>query len=398
MPARARRLRATETQHSLELDPELAVQPSAAGAVITRIEDIMEAVVDGITEAKEVRIELKSAKNIHRRVGRDPSRFRDYVRFPGCNVQEARKFARVVLILQLSHDALVSGTVLTKRHIYYQHQELFEKQRTVDELVENIAFTLGVCRDDLNIAAMAKGIMVGSLSVQLLDNTSIDASAGGLGTTIPEAVFRSLSSTHFWQTSLHGPGLIVTAKGYPDMITLSFLRLAQERCPQLPMLALVDFDPDGMNIYRCYRYGAAQLQQEASERPLRLRLLGVTASQILNPTRPIPGSVSQTEEASQSSQSSSQRDILKTSISSTACRDPITRLTARDRKLAINTLTKLDQLTLKDDEATELTREIQIMLMMGTKAEIQWLDESGNISNWLDAQMGNMMQRTEDTL
>ncbi|KFA46462.1 hypothetical protein S40293_04246 [Stachybotrys chartarum IBT 40293] len=347
MPARARRLRATETQHSLELDPELAVQPSAAGAVIARIEDILEAVVDGITEAKEVRIELKSAKNIHRRVGRDPSRFRDYVRFPGCNVQEARKFARVVLILQLSHDALVSGTVLTKRHIYYQHQELFEKQRTVDELVENIAFTLGVCRDDLNIAAMAKGIM---------------------------------------------------AKGYPDMITLSFLRLAQERCPQLPMLALVDFDPDGMNIYRCYRYGAAQLQQEASERPLRLRLLGVTASQILNPTRPIPGSVSQTEEASQSSQSSSQRDILKTSISSTACRDPITRLTARDRKLAINTLTKLDQLTLKDDEATELTREIQIMLMMGTKAEIQWLDESGNISNWLDAQMGNMMQRTEDTL
>ncbi|KEY68070.1 hypothetical protein S7711_06980 [Stachybotrys chartarum IBT 7711] len=378
MPARARRLRATETQHSLELDPELAVQPSAAGAVITRIEDIMEAVVDGITEAKEVRIELKSAKNIHRRVGRDPSRFRDYVRFPGCNVQEARKFARVVLILQLSHDALVSGTVLTKRHIYYQHQELFEKQRTVDELVENIAFTLGVCRDDLNIAAMAKGIMI--LVVE------------------KEAVFRSLSSTHFWQTSLHGPGLIVTAKGYPDMITLSFLRLAQERCPQLPMLALVDFDPDGMNIYRCYRYGAAQLQQEASERPLRLRLLGVTASQILNPTRPIPGSVSQTEEASQSSQSSSQRDILKTSISSTACRDPITRLTARDRKLAINTLTKLDQLTLKDDEATELTREIQIMLMMGTKAEIQWLDESGNISNWLDAQMGNMMQRTEDTL
>lgn len=136
MQARARRLRAIETHHSLELDPELAVQPSAAVAVITRIEDILEAVVDGITEAKEVRIELKSAKNIHRRVGRDPSRFRDYVRFPGSNVQEARKFgtplndakpykiivtaliwivARVVLILQLSHDALVSGTVLTKR-------------------------------------------------------------------------------------------------------------------------------------------------------------------------------------------------------------------------------------------------------------------------------------------
>lgn len=160
------------------------------------------------------------------------------------------------------------------------------------------------------------------------------------------------------------------------------------------MLALVDFDPDGLNIYRCYRYGASQLQQVASERPLGLRLLGVTASQILNPSRPNPAPVSRTEETSRSSQSSSQRDVPKTSISSTACRDPITRLTARDRKLAINTLTKLDLLTLKDDEATDLTREIQTMLVMGTKAEIQWLDESGNISNWLDAQIGSMMQRT----
>lgn len=37
------------------------------------------------------------------------------------------------------------------RHIYYQHQELFEKQAKVDELVDCLALTLGVNREDLNI-------------------------------------------------------------------------------------------------------------------------------------------------------------------------------------------------------------------------------------------------------
>lgn len=41
-------------------------------------------------------------------------------------------------------------------HIYYQHKELFEKQRVVDELVDDVAFTLGANRDDLNIVCHTK--------------------------------------------------------------------------------------------------------------------------------------------------------------------------------------------------------------------------------------------------
>ena len=36
-------------------------------------------------------------------------------------------------------------------HIFYQHQDLFEKQREVDDLVDDIAFNLGIGRADLNI-------------------------------------------------------------------------------------------------------------------------------------------------------------------------------------------------------------------------------------------------------
>lgn len=39
----------------------------------------------------------------------------------------------------------------------------------------------------------------------------------------------------------------------------------------------------------------------------------------------------------------------------------------------------------------ELQRELQVMLMMGIKAEIQWLDEAGNLTEWLDAKLGRML-------
>lgn len=41
-------------------------------------------------------------------------------------------------------------------HIFYQHQELFEKQSRVDELVDDLALTLGVTRDNLNIVCLCK--------------------------------------------------------------------------------------------------------------------------------------------------------------------------------------------------------------------------------------------------
>lgn len=39
-------------------------------------------------------------------------------------------------------------------HIFYQHQDLFDKQAQVDELVDDLAFTLGVNRADLSIVRL----------------------------------------------------------------------------------------------------------------------------------------------------------------------------------------------------------------------------------------------------
>lgn len=55
-------------------------------------------------------------------------------------------------ILTSVHESLRSGNLISKRSIYYQDVELFGSQGIVDNIVDNLAFTLGVGRGDLNIA------------------------------------------------------------------------------------------------------------------------------------------------------------------------------------------------------------------------------------------------------
>jgi len=75
--------------------------------------------------------------------------------------------AALLRILELSHEALVTGIVTTKRllvlaqisnrllilvrDIYYREPELFLKQSVVNRYVDDIAYTLGVDRDALNV-------------------------------------------------------------------------------------------------------------------------------------------------------------------------------------------------------------------------------------------------------
>ncbi|KAL7805097.1 Spo11/DNA topoisomerase VI subunit A [Trichoderma aethiopicum] len=377
---------------------------TSAGTVISRIESILEDILDCLAEGRELSIDF-----VLNRSGNSPQK----VHFPGRNAPEATKFARILLILQLAHDALVSGTVLTKRHIFYQHQSLFSKQRTVDELVDNLAFALDVQRDDLNIVASSKGVFSGPICIYLQDDTVIGPATGEAGTPLPatgsikgincegirwilvvekDAIFRSLTSRSFWQTSLVGPGVLMTAKGYPDLLTCSFLQLLRFNCPQLPVCVLADYDPDGLNILRHYRLKSGIVSRDRSSTAPEIRWLGIKSQDLLALETRIDQSATSSPSEPQltNSQSSEQSAGSRTSISSTDCREPISALSVRDRKLAVGMLAKLRDAR-DDPDAMELQRELQVMLMMGIKAEIQWLDEAGNLTEWLDAKLGRML-------
>ena len=187
----------------------------------------------------------------------------------------------------------------------------------------------------------------------------------------------------------------IKAKGYPDLITRSFLHLAHSGFPQLPIFVLVDYDPDGLNIFRCYRYAPGRSAVPSSVENAGIRWLGIKSSNLLEfetVSRRTRSSPVQDEERRNhhDAQTGSSR-TSNASIASTHCREPISQLTARDRKSAIGTLSKVSKVSPRDNEAAELQRELQVMLIMGVKAEIQWLDDSGDIVEWLDETLAAAM-------
>ncbi|OBT52587.1 hypothetical protein VE04_07047 [Pseudogymnoascus sp. 24MN13] len=254
-----------------------------AGEVITKIEDIFESLLDCIiNEKKCLVLHIKSrGKKGGQTLDAATGAIRNTrnvetkeITFPGKTQKEAWKF-----------------------DIYYRDPDLFIKQAIVDRYIDDLAFTLSIPRNALNIVATAKGLLSGSLYIHKNDGQTIDCSSENEGILVPntkdisrlsfpicnwilviekEATFRTLSTTHHARTSRAGPGLLITAKGYPDIATRALLHLLSSTrgCP--PIYVLTDYDPHGISILSTYAHGSASLahQNDGLAVP-NLRWLGV---------------------------------------------------------------------------------------------------------------------------
>ena len=151
------------------------------------------------------------------------------------------------------------------------------------------------------------------------------------------------------------------AKGYPDISTRAFLRLLSishhHRSRPPPIYALADLDPDGIAIMSNYKHGSYTLSHENENLIVpSIRWLGIRSSDILNePNR---------EEA---------QGLLK--------------LSGRDRKKAVKMLENSAVMREGGGEA-EWRRELQVMLMLNVKAEIEVLGQrEGGVEGWVEEKL-----------
>ena len=127
---------------------------------------------------------------------------------------------------------------------------------------------------------------------------------------------------------------------------------------RIPVLGLVDYDPDGIGILSTYKYGSVALTHENHALTVpNIRWIGLRSC-----------------------------DILR------ACNSPLTQdtrqnqglinLSARDRRRAIKML-GWEHIGEGGFDA-DWRRELQVMLMLNLKAEIQLLDEmEGGAHRWV---------------
>lgn len=164
-----------------------------------------------------------------------------------------------------------------------------------------------------------------------------------------EATFRSITESPLWDTIV-SQGIIITGKGYPDLATRSLLCFlsspsARNGFCSPAVYGFADFDPDGIAILSTFRNGSRKLAHEGTAvcTP-HLQWLGLHS------------------------------DTLRQASLDPRTSQALLPLSARDRKKAMHMLEHevFDQQS--DEPSSSL--ELQIMLMLNMKAELQILDSA----------------------
>ncbi|KAI5250647.1 DNA topoisomerase IV, alpha subunit [Aureobasidium subglaciale] len=366
-------------------DPSLPDGPqlrrlSESDSVMVRIEAVFETIADALlNERADVMISLTAnlSNALEATSVQGPKAI---FTFPGKTATEAWRFSVVVRILELIHESISDGVTLTKRHetssfkltvphsdLYYRDPALFGRQSTVDRYVDQIAAAFAVSRASLNVIAGVKGLMAGAAIIQRRDGSKIELVNVQSGILVPsmedvlsvdlsrvrwvlviekEATFQSVISSEVWEEMMWH-AVLVTGKGYPDIATRAMTRFMSAATPrngfaEPPVFGLVDYDPDGMAILHTYKHGSKNMSEENATLVVpTIRWMGLRS-----------------------------RDI--SDEDHTHRNQGLMPLTRRDRHKARRMLDW--QPSSDHDEAAQWRRELQVMLMLNVKAELQIID------------------------
>ncbi|KAJ5238971.1 Winged helix-turn-helix transcription repressor DNA-binding [Penicillium chermesinum] len=321
--------------------------------------------------------------------------------WPGKTAFEAWRFTVIIRVLAIIEQAIKDRKTVTKRSvilylgseewaderepgrdIYYIDPAYFKSQVIINNIIEDLAYTIGVNRAALNVEAAGKGLVAGPVVLKREGQVILDARSSQ-DSLIPriyeedeidifvarwvlivekEAVFHRLVRNNYHTTALAGEGIIVTGKGYPDIFTRAFLRRLLEHAARVrgrtpPFYALVDGDPDGLAIMSIFKYGSAAHAHDNYMYTIpTLQCLGLRVSET------VPRVMNYANKAS-------------------------SPLSMRDRQKVISML-RNNPAWASNGPETESRVELQRMLMLNIKAEIEMLyDQNGGLEGWIDRKM-----------
>ncbi|XP_076291939.1 meiotic W68 [Lasioglossum baleicum] len=256
----------------------------------------------GTQKIEDSKIEFESQEDFDRIVEeKDQNDKKTVIDFARSRGKE--KFALTMTVMAAAHRLLITNTTITRRSLYYDLKSgntlnLAPEQRHVDLAVNQAAKILNCAPWELNLLPTSKGLAAGELTLTVIDNRIIDCSVPG-GALVPHIASNLISvrtraemvliveKDSVFQKLLEEDCtrmmncILVTGKGYPDVATRMLVKLLAEKMA-LPVYALVDADPFGVDIMCVYRFGSASLSnQEASLACPNVRWLGVHPSELV---------------------------------------------------------------------------------------------------------------------
>ncbi|XP_052449207.1 meiotic recombination protein SPO11 isoform X3 [Carassius gibelio] len=254
--------------------------------VLTRIESVIQTIVISVSEgeAPVLRVMNRSTWDnvrFHESVGL-VQKTDVPVRTLRCDCpSSATRFALTLKLLSVIYKLVQSDSYATKRDIYYNDPQLFGSQTTLDSILDDISCMLKVPRRSLHVCATSKGFISGDLCYLEEDGTKVDCSSSSTAVPVSsnvngirnivsaakfilivekDATFQRLLDDAFC-TRL-SPCIIITGKGVPDVNSRLMVRKLWDTL-NIPVFALVDADPYGIEIMCIYKYGSRSLAFEA---------------------------------------------------------------------------------------------------------------------------------------
>jgi DNA topoisomerase VI subunit A len=198
------------------------------------------------------------------------------------NTGTVNAFTQTLFTLSVLKESAEMEKHLTKREVYYQDPELFNKdQNASDNAIEDIAVTMGVTRPCLRVVATAKGVCIGDLTLKegadtfncnklgrggwsispFIDEVEIkDCDANYVLVVEKDAALIRLIEEDFHKKN---KCILVTGKGQPDIATRRLIRRLHKE-QKLPVYVLTDSDSYGMQICSSYKRGSISLSFESA--------------------------------------------------------------------------------------------------------------------------------------
>ena len=211
------------------------------------------------------------------------------------NVAQAKKFMQTIAIAAKCHTFLRQNLHTSIRGLFYQlkfslgddiDENIFDEQAESNPLIEDLEVSMGVKREDLNLNANRKGVLVGNLKV--IDSfgsekSEIDCSKlGRSGWAIPsdvdneiefvdikakyvlvvekDAIWQRLNEDQFWKKE---NCIIMTPVGQASRGTRRMIRKLADK--GLPIYVFTDSDAWGWYIYWTIKAGSINLAYIGSD-------------------------------------------------------------------------------------------------------------------------------------
>ncbi|XP_031390820.1 meiotic recombination protein SPO11-2 [Punica granatum] len=212
----------------------------------------------------------------------------------------AKAFIRVWKVMEMCFQILVEGKRVTQRELFYKllctSPNYFSSQLQVNRTIQDVVALLRCSRFSLGIMASSRGLVAGRLLLQEPGKEEIDCGATGssghaisgdlslLGNLVmradaryiilveKHAIFQRLVEDRVFNQI---PSILITARGYPDIATRFLLHRMSRNFPELPILALVDWNPAGLAILCTFKFGSIGMGLEAYRYACNVKWLGL---------------------------------------------------------------------------------------------------------------------------